>query len=376
VHDESPARPDAQWPPAGFFVCHPPSLSARGMNSMSNPSGPSELTLPPEVSYATRHRGRPRVCAFVDGQNLYRAALNAYGPTHRTPRYDVLALTEKIAELEELGEVTDVMFYTGIHSTKKPALREFWVKKLAAMGRQVGANGARVHPYARQLQYTREERVREDGTTEEWFAGHEKGIDVKMALDMVRMARTGQHEVCVIFSQDCDFSEAVAEARAIAAEHGRSLEMVCAFPVATAGGARTRGIPGTRHVGVPKVTYESCLDRRSYWPPRPPQVTVPQAPATTAPVVETQLPTTPATETSVDAVPVAKAPAARGVTSIRQLATAPGVQRRAALMDTTVDPRDDAEAMTSPATQLPDTQSTAQSAAVPPARPPVSRVCQ
>ena len=296
------------------------------------------------------------MCAFIDGQNLYRSALNAYGPLHRTPRYDVLALTEKIAELEELGEVTDVMFYTGIHSTKKPALREFWVKKLAAMGRQVGANGARVHPYASQLQYTREERVREDGSTEEWFAGHEKGIDVKMALDLVRMARTGQHEVCVIFSQDADFSEAVTEARAIAAEHGRTLDMVCAFPVTTAGGPRTRGIPGTRHVGIPKDTYEACLDRRSYWPPRAPKVTVQDAP-----------PVTPVANTS------ASETAAPALVTERQPPTAPGAQRRADRMALSADARDDDAATTSLAPRVVDTLGTeAPSGAVLPLRPPLT----
>ena len=265
----------------------------------------------------TSRTHRPRVCAFIDGQNLYRSALNAYGPSHRTPRYDVLALAEKVAELEELGEVTDVMFYTGIHSTKKPALREFWVKKLAAMGRQVGANGARVHPYARQLQYTREERVREDGTVEEWFAGHEKGIDVKMALDMVRMARTGQHDVCVVFSQDADFSEAITEARLIAAEHGRSLDMVCAFPVAPPGGARTRGIPGTRHVGIPKDVYELALDRRNYWPPREP--TRPSV-AVTAPDLVT---TTFTPESATAPEPMIHAPSAHAGFTPPELAIGP-----------------------------------------------------
>ena len=189
---------------------------------------PSADAESPPISSAAR---RPRVVAFIDGQNLYRAALTAYGSSHKEARYDVLALAESVAASQQMGVVTDVYFYTGIHSTKKPALREFWLRKLAAMGRQTNETGATVHPWSRQLQYTREETTRPDGTKDEWFSGHEKGVDIRLALDMIRVARQGKADSMLLFSQDQDFVDAVREARMIYEERGAQLTVACAYPV-------------------------------------------------------------------------------------------------------------------------------------------------
>jgi uncharacterized LabA/DUF88 family protein len=41
------------------------------------------------------------------------------------------------------------------------------------------------------------------------LVGEEKGMDVRLAVDVVRMAREKLYDVALIFSQDQDLSEAV-----------------------------------------------------------------------------------------------------------------------------------------------------------------------
>ena len=48
----------------------------------------------------------------------------------------------------------------------------------------------------------------------------EKGIDVRLALDVVPMARENLYDVALIFSQDQDLSEAADEVKAISVQQG------------------------------------------------------------------------------------------------------------------------------------------------------------
>ncbi len=57
-----------------------------------------------------------------------------------------------------------------------------------------------------------------DGTSHSFLAGEEKGIDVRMALDIISMAHRREYDVALVFSQDQDLSEAAQEIRAIARE--------------------------------------------------------------------------------------------------------------------------------------------------------------
>ena len=46
----------------------------------------------------------------------------------------------------------------------------------------------------------------------------EKGVDIWIALDMVRMARLAEYDVALLFSQDNDFGEVAEEIRTIVKE--------------------------------------------------------------------------------------------------------------------------------------------------------------
>ena len=78
-----------------------------------------------------------RAVAFVDGQNLFHAAREAFGHTY--PNYDVSALAEQVCA-GQAWELAQVRFHTGIPDVGDNARWHFfWTHKLAAMGRQVSS---------------------------------------------------------------------------------------------------------------------------------------------------------------------------------------------------------------------------------------------
>jgi len=104
-----------------------------------------------------------------------------------------------------------------------------------------------------------------DGTRHSFLVGEEKGIDVRLALDIVRMAHRGEYDVAVVFSQDQDLSEAAGEIRHIAREQDRWIKIASAFPVSPTAKNR-RGIDRTDWIGIDRATYDACLDPRDYRP--------------------------------------------------------------------------------------------------------------
>ena len=91
----------------------------------------------------------------------------------------------------------------------------------------------------------------------------EKGIDLRIGLDAVRMAREGQLDVAVIFSQDQDLAEVASEIRGISRSQNRWLKVVSAFPVGPDASTR-RGLDGTDWFKMDRAFYDSCLDPRDY----------------------------------------------------------------------------------------------------------------
>lgn len=93
--------------------------------------------------------------------------------------------------------------------------------------------------------------------------GEEKGIDVRIGLDVIRLAHRGKYDVALIFSQDRDLSEVADEIRTIAKEQSRWIEVACAFPL----GPKTRdrrGIEKTDWIKIERATYDACLDHRNH----------------------------------------------------------------------------------------------------------------
>ncbi|MGH7411168.1 MAG: NYN domain-containing protein [Candidatus Methylomirabilis sp.] len=193
--------------------------------------------------------------AFIDGQNLYHSARSAFGYTY--PNFDALALAERLCRLQG-WQLAQVRFYTGIPTrTDNPRWHHFWSHKLAAMGRQG------IHVYSRLLRYHAKTVRLLDGALATIMAGEEKGVDVRIALDVVRLAHSGEYDVAVLFSQDQDLSELAKEIRVIFAQRARWLKIACAFP-SSPNSRNRRGINKTDWIKIDRATYDACLDRRDY----------------------------------------------------------------------------------------------------------------
>ena len=198
-----------------------------------------------------------RAVTFIDGQNLFHAVRESFGYTY--PNYDVFSLSEAICH-KAGWSLTHVRFYTGIPDpVDDPKWNHFWAGKLAVAGRQG------VHVFSRTLRYRNKTVTLPDGTQHTYLAGEEKGIDVRIALDVIGLAHRKQYDVAVILSQDQDLSEVAEEIRAIAQQQGRWIKVACAFPFSPTTHNR-RGINKTDWIKIDRALYDACLDRRDYWP--------------------------------------------------------------------------------------------------------------
>ena len=196
-----------------------------------------------------------RAVAFVDGQNLFHAAREAFGYTY--PNYDVSALAGLVCARRG-WELAQVRFYTGIPDVSdNRRWHFFWTHKLAAMGRQG------VVVYSRALRYRNRTVVLPDGTQHSFRTGEEKGIDVRIALDVMALAHRRAYDVALVVSQDQDLSEVAEEIRTIAREQRRWIKIASAFPNSPTSRNR-RGINKTDWIRIDRELYDRCLDRRDY----------------------------------------------------------------------------------------------------------------
>jgi uncharacterized LabA/DUF88 family protein len=174
-----------------------------------------EAAMPPEPQVK-------RTVSFIDGQNLFHAARESFGYTY--PNYDVVALSGNICT--RMGwQLVESRFYTGIPDPlDDPFWNHFWMAKLRVMSWQ------KIHIYSRSLRYRNRRVTLPDGRDYTFLTGEEKGIDVRIALDVIRMAHRVEYDVALIFSQDQDLSEVAEEIRAITLEQNRWIKIACAFP--------------------------------------------------------------------------------------------------------------------------------------------------
>ena len=198
-----------------------------------------------------------RAVAFIDGQNLYHAARESFGYTY--PNFDVKSLSQHICRSKG-WELSQVHFYTGVPDKSDDAFwNHFWVTKLRVM------TWKQVVVFSRSLRY-RNQRVRlPDGTEHTFLVGEEKGIDVRIAIDVIRMAHHKDYDVALIFSQDQDLSEVAKEIRTISQEQDRWIKVACAFPLSPTTLNR-RGIDRTDWIQIDRAIYDACLDKRDYRP--------------------------------------------------------------------------------------------------------------
>lgn len=198
-----------------------------------------------------------RTVAFIDGQNLFYSVKKAFG--YRYPNYDVEQLAKKVCSTKGL-RLDFVRFYTGIpDQSADPFWHHFWTAKLAVMGTRG------IHSFSRTLRYRHQTILLPDGTSTTILVGQEKGIDVRIALDVVRLALDKVYDVALLFSQDQDLSEVVDEVKKISIVQQRWIKVASAFPLSPTTENR-RGINNTDWVKIDQATYDTCLDKTDYRP--------------------------------------------------------------------------------------------------------------
>lgn len=196
-----------------------------------------------------------RTVVFIDGQNLYHCAREAFARRH--PDYDVYKLARSVCH-QRNWLLTQVRFYTGYPSQKyDPLWGPFWQRKLLALKRQG------VWTFARELRYRKKQFQLPDGSEIYRMIGEEKGIDVRIAIDIIRLAFEKRYDVGLLLSQDQDLSEATDEVRRIGTEQARWIKLACAFPIAPHTRNR-RGVEKTDWIHIDQQTYESCVDPTDY----------------------------------------------------------------------------------------------------------------
>lgn len=197
-----------------------------------------------------------RAVAFFDGQNLYHSAKTAFGYTF--PNYDPLKLAQRVCA-DAGWQFDGARFYTGVPDAQDNA---FWNHFWTAKGAQMGREG--VHVFTRPLRYRNKIVKLPDGSSHSFLDGDEKGIDVRLALDVIRLANAGQLDVAILFCRDQDLSEVADEVRHISREKRIWLKVASAFPYSPV--AKFRGIDKTDWLKIERATYDACLDTRDYRP--------------------------------------------------------------------------------------------------------------
>jgi hypothetical protein len=194
-----------------------------------------------------------KTIVFMDGQNIYHLAKNAWAPSppqgwspYSFPSYDVEKLANILVTRSSGRILQQIRFYTGVPESSRSALwHGFWSNKLRHIGNQgIYIYRGRINP-----------------------SGQEKGVDVSLAIDLIKLTYEMAYDVALIVSQDCDFGPAVKLAKEIARGQHRTLIFESAFPCEATQHPwyrRQRGVPGTQWSYIDKLTYDACYDPREY----------------------------------------------------------------------------------------------------------------
>lgn len=189
----------------------------------------------------------------MDYQNIHLTAHNLFAP-YGTPVHEVLIhpllfaeqmLAERAArqgdERMQRAVLTDVYVYRGQPGNKQqPDLYRY--------------------TQAQRSEWTRDKRVKVTYRPLRYAPNRppeEKGVDVLVAINLVRLAQEGRHDVVVLAAHDTDQEPALE----MAADYGRAKVETCGWE-----GARRLRIPNRHlwHTPVPAARMVASRDRKAY----------------------------------------------------------------------------------------------------------------
>ena len=195
-----------------------------------------------------------RAVLFIDYQNMYRSARDAFGWQSAGGHFGNFrpeSLANHLVSRNHTISIEQIRIYTGIHTPQRNRHQN------AVMNRRMMAWIAddRVEVFPRSLSYRGS-----DGP------GREKGVDVELAVDMVELALDGRYDTLVLASADSDLVPAIdlvarrfPEKRIITlgyeAEPGFQNEAPA--PIDITGGGAIRRL-------ITKRDFEPMADRRNF----------------------------------------------------------------------------------------------------------------
>lgn len=202
---------------------------------------------------------RARVAVFIDHQNTYMRARECFfheGDPHILGQYKPLLLGKALCPDSDPDRVlTHVRVYCGMPSNEKDR------KGYSARRRQItmwSGDAPTVQTFARPLRYP------PNYPSE---SAQEKGVDVALAVDCVRMAVKGEYDVGILVSEDTDLRP-VLEA-ILDLDRGPTIEVASWQPLYER--PRFLTIPD-RYVKVhllDRRTYDAVADQKDYAAPLP-----------------------------------------------------------------------------------------------------------
>ena len=201
---------------------------------------------------------RVRVHTFIDAQNLYVAVKESF--KYQLPNFDPVKLSEAVTNMMPNRELAKVHLYTGIHAREENQFwHDYWRNKLRAL-----ENDPLVNVFTKTLLYHDIKVKDESGREFSVRRAEEKGIDLRIGLDLVRLAVNGTYDVAIIFSQDSDLEEAVNEVHTIRQYFDRWIYLESAFPENPT--KLPRGIRNTQWRMIVQDIYDACIDPQDYRP--------------------------------------------------------------------------------------------------------------
>jgi uncharacterized LabA/DUF88 family protein len=206
------------------------------------PTGPPAAPAPPPS----------RVIVFIDGANLFNSAKRRFG--YKEPNADISKLAKTVVALKPNRKVEAIYYYIGVPKVEHDNQRHgWWDRKITAMGK-LGVKTIRRHLKPRDLNIDISGIVHHKSTTTKLI---EKGIDLRLGLDLVKYTLDQSFDVAIIFSQDGDLAEAVQDAFQIASRQRRIIIIECAYPV---DGVNPRyGIRHATAIEFDRALYDGCL---------------------------------------------------------------------------------------------------------------------
>ena len=203
----------------------------------------------PQRTRATETQTTRAVC-FFDGQNLLRSAKHAFGHDHYV---NPVALGEAVCA-QQGWRCDGIRFYTGMPDPSlQPDESRLWSARCARL------QAAGVSVYTRRLQYITRQHQVPNGSVLSTTKIKEKGIDMRMGLDVLELGLADVFDVAVLFCRDQDLSEVIPSIRRLGTMQSRRVRLASAYP--TSADCHLTGIKGMQWIPIDEAMYGSCLDQ-------------------------------------------------------------------------------------------------------------------